>query len=90
MQWFKDKYPDVKISDEASVEIIHPTNKPENPQAPYEFTDEQQQNMKKCPTCGNLDCMITDYEMDNFTCKMVREEEKEIIKELDRIINKYY
>tara|TARA_R100000734_G_C3264506_1_gene62207 strand:- start:200 stop:496 length:297 start_codon:yes stop_codon:yes gene_type:complete len=90
MQWFKDKYPDVKIKDESNVEIIYPTNKPENPQAPYELTDEQQQDMERCPSCGSLDCMISSYEIDEYSCKLVREEEKEIIKVLGKIINKYY
>lgn len=90
MKWFKDIYPDVKIKDEFSVEIIYPTNKPENPQAPCELSDEQQQNMERCPSCGSLDCAISAYETDEYSCIMVRKEEKEIIKALGKIINQYY
>jgi hypothetical protein len=90
MKWFKEKYPNVKIKDGFSVEIIYPTNKPENPQAPYELSDEQQQNMKRCSSCGSLDCVISSYEIDEYSCTMVRKEEKEIVKALGKIINQYY
>ena len=46
--------------------------------------------MERCPSCGSLDCMISAYEMDEYSCKLVREEEKEIIKALGKIINQYY
>ena len=52
--------------------------------------DEQQQNMKRCSSCGSLDCAISSYEIDEYSCTMVRKEEKEIVKALGKIINQYY